>query len=252
MILLTHRRFFPASLSALSLAAVALALPADALANDAALITIRNGKEKKQVAIELYEAEAPETVANFRKLARSGFYKGTAFHRAFPHTMVQVGDPLSKKKDRSKVGIGGPGYTVQAEIRRKHVKGAVATARLPDRINPSRMSNGSQFYVCLKPIPTLDGQYTVFGGVLWGLDVLDGISTQAVDSNDYPVQRITIEKIKILSKAELPQPPAPPVPPGAAPAPATKAKPGEKPAAGAAASTATKPKRPWYRWVWPW
>jgi len=73
---------------------------------------------------------------------------------------VQAGDPLSRRKDRAKVGTGGPGYTLQPEIRRKHTVGAVAMARLPDKINPARVSNGSQFYICLKPMPNLDGQYT--------------------------------------------------------------------------------------------
>ena len=90
-----------------------------------------------------------------------------------------MGDPLSRKKDRTKVGTGGPGYTILPEIRRKHTKGAVAAARLPDKINPSRVSNGSQFFICLQPQPSYDGQYTVFGHVLYGLDTLDLISHEA-------------------------------------------------------------------------
>lgn len=183
-------------------------------ADEVALMEIRIGKERalRPVAIEFHDAEAPRTAENFRKLARKGFYKGIAFHRVFPNILVQAGDPLSKKKDRSKVGTGGPGYTLLPEIRRKHTKGAVAAARLPDRINPSRVSNGSQFFVCLQPQPNYDGQYTVFGQVIYGLDTLELISTQPVDSNDYPVARCVIRSIKILPREKLPPPPAPVAP----------------------------------------
>jgi len=178
-------------------------------ADEVALMTIRVGKQKvrQHVALEFYDAQAPVHVDNFKKLARDKFYNDLAFHRAFPHMLVQVGDPLSEKKDRSRVGTTGPGYTLPPEIRRKHTKGAVAAARLPDKINPSRMSNGSQFYICLAPMPNLDGQYTVFGNVIYGLDVLDTISTQPVDSNDYPVERVRIEKLQIMPREKLPPPP---------------------------------------------
>ena len=183
-------------------------------ADDVALVTLKVGKEKptQQFAIEFFETDAPATASNFKKLARKRFYNGLAIHRAFPHTLVQMGDPLTEHKDRSKVGTGGPGYTLTPEIHRRHIKGAVAMARLPDTINPSRVSNGSQFYVCLAPMPTYDGQYTVFGHVLWGLDALDAISTRPVDSNDYPVERIEIKSVKILAREQLPGPPAPRTP----------------------------------------
>lgn len=188
-------------------------------AEDIALLKIITVPKQppQTVAIEFYEAEAPATVANFKKLAGKKFYDGVAIHRAFPHILLQTGDPLSRKKDRTKVGTGGPGWTVQPEIRRKHLKGAVAMARLPDKINPSRVSNGSQFYICLQPYPSYDGQYTVFGHVLQGLDVLDAISTKSVDSNDNPVERVVIESVRIIPREQLPSPEAP-VKPGAAPA----------------------------------
>ena len=175
---------------------------------------IKIGKEKalRPVAIELHEADAPRTVANFKKLAKKSFYKGVTFHRVFPHILVQTGDPLSRKKDRSKVGTGGPGYTILPEVRRTHPKGAVAAARLPDKINPSRVSNGSQFFVCLQPQPSYNGQYTVFGNVLYGLDTLDLISTKPVDSNDYPIERCVIRSLKILPREKLPPAPAPTAP----------------------------------------
>ena len=200
----------------LTAAVLALTLPA-ARADDVALVTLQAGSDKtpQQFAIEFYETEAPRTVENFKKLAGKKFYKGVAIHRAFPHTLVQMGDPLTRKKDRSKVGTGGPGYTVEAEIRRKHTKGAVAAARLPDKINPSRHSNGSQFFICLAPMPSYDGQYTVFGNVIWGLDTLDALSAKPADSNDYPIERIVIRSVKIIPREQLPSAPAP-VKPGPA------------------------------------
>jgi cyclophilin family peptidyl-prolyl cis-trans isomerase len=205
-----------------SLALTAIVMAAPFLrADDCALVTLKVGKEKqrRQFAIEFYEGDAPSTVANFKKLAKKGFYKGTTIHRSFPHTMLQMGDPLSKGKDRAKVGTGGPGYSLQPEIRRKHTKGAISAARLPDKLNPSRVSNGSQFFVCLEPLPAYDGQYTVFGQVLWGLEGLDALSTLPTDSNDYPVERISVESIKIVDRSKLPAPPS---------APAENAKPARK------------------------
>jgi len=190
-------------------------------ADDVALLTLRIGKDKtpRQVALEFYEGDAPQTVENFKKLARKKFYNSLAIHRAFPDTLVQMGDPLTERKDRTRVGTGGPGYTLAPEIRRKHTKGAIAAARLPDKINPSRVSNGSQFYICLAPIPSYDGQYTVFGHVIWGLETLEQISNLPVDSNDYPVTRVEIKSVKILAREALPPPPVAVVP---GPAPAKK------------------------------
>ncbi|MEP6668968.1 MAG: peptidylprolyl isomerase [Chthoniobacter sp.] len=189
-------------------------------ADDVALLTLKVGKDKtpKQVAIEFYEGDAPQTVENFKKLARKKFYNGQAFHRVFPDTLVQTGDPLSKGKDRAKVGTGGPGYTLPPEIHHKHTKGAIAAGRLPDKINPGRLSNGSQFLICLAPMPSYDGQYTVFGNVIWGLDTLNAISELPVDTNDNPVQRVEIKSIKVMPREKLPAQPVP----GPPPAPAKK------------------------------
>ncbi len=180
-------------------------------ADDVALLTIEVGKDPtpRLVALEFYDGDAPRAVENFKKLAKKGFYKGIAFHRAFPNILVQTGDPLSKAKDRSKVGIGGPGYTLLPEIRRKHVKGAVVAARLPDKINPSRVSNGSQFFICLQPAPNYDGQYTVFGHVIYGYETLEAVSTAPVDSNDYPLERSVIRSVKIIPREQLPPEPGP-------------------------------------------
>jgi peptidyl-prolyl cis-trans isomerase B (cyclophilin B) len=187
------------------------ALSSALFADDCALVSLRVGKEKQilHFAVEFYEGDAPATVENFKKLAKKGFYKETTIHRAFPHMLVQMGDPLSRSKDRARVGTGGPGYSLQPEIRRKHVQGAVVAGRLPDKLNPSRVSNGSQFFICLQPMPDYDGQYTVFGHVLWGLDVLDMLSTKSTDTNDYPTDRIEVQSIKIMDRAQLPAPPKP-------------------------------------------
>ena len=196
----------------------AMVLPA-ARADDVALLTFQIGKDKKsikQAAIEFYGADAPLTVANFEKLARKKYYDGLAIHRVFPHLLLQMGDPLSRRHERAKVGTGGPGYTIPPEIHRKHIKGAVAAARLGDKINPSRLSNGSQFLICLAPMPSYDGKYTVFGEVIWGLDGLDDISQSPVDTNDNPLQRVEIKSIKILPREQLPSGPAQPLPPSAA------------------------------------
>jgi len=185
------------------MATALLALAGSALADEVAIFDIKAGKEKQaqRVVIEFHEDAAPNTVANFKKLVRKKFYNGLTFHRVFPHQMLQAGDPLSAKKDRKKVGTGGPGYTIPGEVNRlKHVPGAVAMARLPDKINPARVSNGSQFYIALVPMPNLDGQYTVFGKVAEGLEVLDALSAKPTDTNDNPVDRIVITRARILSR----------------------------------------------------
>jgi peptidyl-prolyl cis-trans isomerase B (cyclophilin B) len=206
-----------------------LALCAAVRADDVALLEVQfEDGTTREVAIEFYENDAPATVANFKKLAKSGFYKGCAFHRAIPTAIVQTGDPLSKKKDRSAVGTGGPGYTQTPEIRRPHNKGAVAAARLGDKVNPQRRSNGSQFYVCVSPQHQLDGKYTVFGNVISGLDVLESISNRSADTNDNPIERITIRKVSIVPREKLP-------------ASAAAAKPGAP----------TPAKKPFLRRLWP-
>ncbi|PIP03644.1 MAG: peptidylprolyl isomerase [Zetaproteobacteria bacterium CG12_big_fil_rev_8_21_14_0_65_54_13] len=120
--------------------------------------------ENGPVVIELYPDEAPNTVANFKALAGKGYYDGLVFHRVIPGFMAQGGDPLG-------TGTGGPGYKVKAEFNKhKHQRGTVAMARSSD---PD--SAGSQFYICFGPQPHLDGQYTVFGQVIEGMDVVDQI-----------------------------------------------------------------------------
>lgn len=114
-----------------------------------------------QIVVELYEKDAPGTVANFVKLAKQGFYNGLSFHRVVPGFVAQGGDP---KGD----GTGGPGYTIKDEVNtRKHLTGTVAMAK-----TAAPNSAGSQFYITLAPQPALDSGYTVFGQVVEGMDVV--------------------------------------------------------------------------------
>ncbi len=172
---------------------------AAAVGPDVAVLEIQFGRDKQtqQVVLGLYDGAAPLTVANFKDLVGKKFYNGMRFHRVFPSTLVQTGDPKSRRGDADRSGTGGPGYTLPAEFGGKHVRGAIAMSRLGDTVNPSRASNGSQFYVCLTALPKLDGKYTVFGEVLEGLDVLEGISNQQTDSNDFPLAKIVIKSITI-------------------------------------------------------
>lgn len=136
---------------------------------------------------------APKTVANFVKLSKEGFYDDLTFHRIVKQEgfhLIQGGDP---KGD----GTGGPGYTVEAEIGLKHTKGAIATARTGDQINPQRASSGSQFYIVTEDIPYLDGQYTVFGYVTSGMDVVEKINQVPTGANDMPTTKVIIKKITI-------------------------------------------------------
>jgi len=126
--------------------------------------------DRGNIVIELYPSVAPKTVANFEKLSKDGFFNNLTFHRVEPGFVVQGGDPAGN-------GTGGPGYDLPAEINpaEKHVRGTVAMARKGDQVNPERKSSGSQFYICLEPAPFLDGQYTVYGGVVEGMAVVDKI-----------------------------------------------------------------------------
>lgn len=138
---------------------------------------------------------APNHVNNMIELAKKGFYDGTIFHRVIPGFMIQGGDPNSKDTDRSKHGIGGPGYALEAEFNDKpHKRGILSMARSqhPD-------SAGSQFFICVADSRFLDEKYTVFGEVVSGMDVADKIVSQPRDSRDNPDERIEM-KIRILEK----------------------------------------------------
>lgn len=153
-----------------------------------------------EIAIKFEAAKTPQTVNNFIALARSNFYDNTIFHRVVEDFMIQGGDP---KGD----GTGGPGYTVPAEFdpSLKHVRGAISTARLGDGVNPKKESSGSQFFIVHKDVPQLDGQYTVFGQVTEGLDVVDRIATAEVTMSmsgepSKPVKPVKILNIKVIEE----------------------------------------------------
>lgn len=145
---------------------------------------IKTGKGEIRVA--LFAKEAPLSVSNFIQLAEKNFYDKLTFHRVEPGFVIQGGDPEG-------TGRGGPGYTVKAEIGKPHNKGALAWARLPDTdpmgnpINPEKRSSGSQFYITLEATPFLDGEYTVFGQTVSGMDVVQKIAVGDV------IQDVTIE-----------------------------------------------------------
>jgi peptidyl-prolyl cis-trans isomerase B (cyclophilin B) len=147
------------------------------------------------MVVEFYPDVAPNHVANFKKLAQKGYYDGQCFHRVIRGFMIQGGDPNTKddsKKDSW--GMGGPGYTINAEFNSKHhARGILSMARTPD---PN--SAGSQFFICHGDCGQLDGQYTVFGNLIKGFDVLDKIATTPTEGPDRPVKRVNIDSIKIV------------------------------------------------------
>ena len=148
---------------------------------------------KGNIVFNLLPDIAPETVRNFIKLAQSGFYDGTLFHRVIPGFMIQGGDPNTKQGDKSSWGMGGPGYTVKAEFNPKsHLRGVVSMARAMD---PD--SAGSQFFIVTTDSTFLDGQYTAFGEVLEGIDVADKIVNLPRDNNDCPLEEAKMIKITV-------------------------------------------------------
>lgn len=153
------------------------------------------------IRVKLY-SNTPKHRDNFASLAFEGFYDGVLFHRVINGFMIQAGDPLSKDESaKASWGTGGPGYTVPAEIvpENKHLKGALAAARRGDRANPLRESSGSQFYIVqdAKTCAQLDGQYTVFGQTVFGLDVIDKIASVETDERDRPLSPVKIVTVKL-------------------------------------------------------
>lgn len=161
----------------------------------------------------LYDA-TPRHKENFLKLAKSGYYNGTTFHRIISDFMIQGGDPNSKDSISDNDGMGGPGYTLPNEIKPelKHEFGAIAAARMGDGVNPKKESSGSQFYIVQNHQGTshLDNSYTVFGKIISGLDVIDKIAAQPKNFRDRPDKNIPItmsvkkmKRKKILKKFNL-------------------------------------------------
>jgi len=138
------------------------------MANKKAMLETAKGR----IELELYGEEAPSTVANFEKLANSGFYDGTRFHRVIRNFMIQGGDPYSKT-GKGPVGTGGPGYTIKCETHcnvHKHVAGTLSMA------HAGKDTGGSQFFICHSPQPHLDGVHTVFGQVTKGMELVNTIA----------------------------------------------------------------------------
>ena len=141
-----------------------------------------------KISFKLLPELAPETVRNFEKLAKSGFYDGTLFHRVIPGFMIQGGDPNTKTDNKGSWGMGGPGYSINAEFSsRSHLRGIVSMARSQD---PN--SAGSQFFIVTADSTFLDKQYTVFGEITEGMDIADKIVNLQRDGNDCPLEKTTM------------------------------------------------------------
>jgi len=165
--------------------------------NEIAIIKTTAG----EIVVEFWTDVAPRTVENFKKLARQGFYDSTAFHRIVKGFMIQGGDPLTRDAQaEGRWGTGGPGYQINAEFNDKaHVRGVISMARSQ---NPD--SAGSQFFICLADARFLDRQYTAFGRLIKGDDVLGAIGDTPVTRSNggeqsKPTTRVGVESIKIVS-----------------------------------------------------
>lgn len=174
-------------------------------ANDPQIVRIAESSSKTphaliktkfgEMEIVFFPELAPKHVESFLNLARKGFYNGTIFHRIIPGFMIQGGDPNTKDPSKKDMyGMGGPGYTLPAEFNKiPHERGIVSAARTAD---PN--SAGSQFFIMVAKAPHLDGQYTVFGEVVRGMEVADKIVSQPRDRRDLPLERIemTVEVLE--------------------------------------------------------
>lgn len=184
--------------------------------------------EYGNMTFKLYD-ETPKHKENFIKLVKERYYDGLLFHRIIEGFMVQGGDPDSRgASPDALLGMGGPGYTIPAEIGKKHIKGALAAARMGDQVNPQRESSGSQFYIVqgtaqddasldawsrnhnivytdeerekykkFGGTPQLDGQYTVFGEIIEGMDVIDKLAAVEKNRSDRPIKDIPM-KIRLI------------------------------------------------------
>ena len=146
-----------------------------------------------KISFELLPDLAPETVRNFEKLVKDGFYDGTLFHRVIPGFMIQGGDPNTKTDNKGSWGMGGPGYNVKAEFSsRSHLRGIVSMDRAQDQD-----SAGSRFIIVTSDRAYLDRQYRVFGHVKEGMDVADKIVNMDRDGNDCPLEKVVMTKVTL-------------------------------------------------------
>ncbi len=164
--------------------------------NEVAIIKTTAG----EMVVEFWTDVAPKTVENFKTLAKKGFYDGQAFHRVIKGFMIQGGDPLTKDPSKEGAwGTGGPGYQIKAEFNdRSHKRGVLSMARSN---NPD--SAGSQFFICHGDPSFLDRQYTAFGKVIKGDDVLEKIATTPTHPQDRPDTRQGIESVKIVPRDQV-------------------------------------------------
>jgi peptidyl-prolyl cis-trans isomerase B (cyclophilin B) len=152
-----------------------------------------------EMVAEFFPDVAPKTVENFKTLAKKAYFDGTCFHRVIKGFMIQGGDPLTKDPAKEgQWGTGGPGYTIKAEFNDKpHTRGTLSMARTAD---PN--SGGSQFFICHGEPRQLDHQYTVFGKLIKGDDVLEKIATTPTHPPDRPDKRMEIISVKIVPASE--------------------------------------------------
>jgi peptidyl-prolyl cis-trans isomerase B (cyclophilin B) len=176
--------------------------PSASSTNEVAVIRTSAG----EMVLQFWPDVAPKTVENFKKLARDGFYDGTAFHRIVKGFMIQGGDPNTKDPAKEDLyGMGDPGYKIKAEFNsRIHDKGVISMARSPGMPD----SAGSQFFLCLGRAPHLDRQYTAFGKLIKGEDVLTKIGETPVGPNrggepSKPKTRVAVESIKIVPASSV-------------------------------------------------
>lgn len=151
---------------------------------------------KGDIGLEMMESDAPNTVANFVKLAKEGFYDGTKFHRVIPGFMIQGGDPQTKDDSLAdRWGTGGPGYTFADEIHAQNhnMIGTIAMA------NAGPNTNGSQFFINTAPNNFLDSKHTVFGKVVEGMEVVDLIENEPTNEMDRPLEPVTITRVTVAS-----------------------------------------------------
>lgn len=188
--------------SAADAPAKAAAPAAKAAGDEVAILETSRGR----MVVEFWEKDAPKTVANFKKLARQGFFDGTGFHRIIKGFMIQAGDPKSKNPKATDLGTGDPGYKIPDEFNaRKHVKGVLSMAN-----SGTPNSAGSQFFIMHAAAPNLDGKYTAFGRLIQGTDVLDAIANSPTGPNammggekSRPLEWTTMKSVKIVPRASL-------------------------------------------------
>jgi peptidyl-prolyl cis-trans isomerase B (cyclophilin B) len=189
----------PAAKAAAKPAAKAVKAAPKAAADEVAVLETSKGR----MVAEFWEKDAPKTVANFKKLARQGFFDGTGFHRIIKGFMIQGGDPNSKNPNASNLGSGGPGYTIADEFNsHPHVKGVLSMAN-----TGTPNSAGSQFFVMHGTASSLDGHYTAFGHLIAGMDVLDKIANSQTGpnpsmpgENSKPIDWTTLKSVKIMPR----------------------------------------------------